>query len=583
MFRNYLTTPPNYTQSSYSNPNTSPTPFSSNAQGVALQHYLEVNRHFIFEDNYKITIANIVTESELQFIFKMNPGLRLTTKIKKHDNFYVIESLGVGNFSNAQLAFQKSATEEKFVAIRMLNTPQEYMRKHGNSEHRHNAFNSTQTELAIHKELSAHIGNIDGLVLTRKVIEAQDETYNSSSDNANQLYQIMSLYDCGTLNNISKIFASFPVGQDEEHRVIHYLAASFLIALNKLHNVRTYHRDLKPDNVLLSSDGKIGITDFGCAAYVYNDELKFINESCNMWYSPPTFITNFHHDYRANKSEKMQLHRDCWSAALTICSIISDDIEKFINEAFINETRKNNNKQHCFLLHEILQRNISTLMDMLDQENISLPLKELIFTLFNLDFDKTESLNSILSTHEWIGAINLQQEQIFFSNIIKRSLQFMNIQHHENAAELHDDDIFVMLTCALRLLAFEHQHPPFDRIINNVESTGNIQTFLNELIELDPSCPKLHTIIDTFSNYEKESAFQALKDILCTYPSLPTHFVTSLSPIKLTTVTSTGSTRLFEVTSPVKSQQLLVKTASMEGDGKEKKSQPLSHVKRRLF
>jgi serine/threonine protein kinase len=56
-----------------------------------------------------------------------------------------------------------------------------------------------------------------------------------------------------------------------EEQVKFYMA-EVVIAIEYLHSKGLVHRDIKPDNILISSDGHIKITDFGlCGRLVPNN------------------------------------------------------------------------------------------------------------------------------------------------------------------------------------------------------------------------------------------------------------------------------------------------------------------------
>lgn len=54
-------------------------------------------------------------------------------------------------------------------------------------------------------------------------------------------------------------------GERRDAATVRALAARLLRALRALHSLGIVHRDVKPDNLIVTSDGKIKVIDFGAA------------------------------------------------------------------------------------------------------------------------------------------------------------------------------------------------------------------------------------------------------------------------------------------------------------------------------
>ena len=82
------------------------------------------------------------------------------------------------------------------------------------------------------------------------------------------------------------------------------------------------HRDIKPDNILLSPNGDVALTDFNCA-FCYN--LKIPYKSCLTYDSAGTarYMAPecFEHDSSSSWSS------DIWSLGLVILDMFRDRIE----------------------------------------------------------------------------------------------------------------------------------------------------------------------------------------------------------------------------------------------------------------
>jgi cyclin-dependent kinase 7 len=97
-----------------------------------------------------------------------------------------------------------------------------------------------------------------------------------------------------------------------------------LSGLKFMHDNKLMHRDLKPGNLLISSEGIIKYSDFGLARYYDKEELKnkendsalLTRNVCTRYYRPPEILYGSY-DY--------SLSVDIWSAGCILGEIVLGD------------------------------------------------------------------------------------------------------------------------------------------------------------------------------------------------------------------------------------------------------------------
>ena len=88
----------------------------------------------------------------------------------------------------------------------------------------------------------------------------------------NNVFMVMEYMIGGDLKSLLGMYGCFP-----EHQAVFYLA-SMVLALQYLHKRGIVHRDIKPDNMLLSASGHPKLTDFGLSTTGLRDrELQVVD------------------------------------------------------------------------------------------------------------------------------------------------------------------------------------------------------------------------------------------------------------------------------------------------------------------
>ncbi len=98
-------------------------------------------------------------------------------------------------------------------------------------------------------------------------------------------------------NNTSYIVMPFVEGETLRHRVeakgrlpydvaVNYIA-QLAEALGYIHSMHILHRDVKPDNIMITPDDKVVLIDFGSARQFVNDEVQRQTSILTQGYAPP--------------------------------------------------------------------------------------------------------------------------------------------------------------------------------------------------------------------------------------------------------------------------------------------------------
>ncbi|XP_033252327.1 cyclin-dependent kinase 4-like, partial [Drosophila miranda] len=111
-----------------------------------------------------------------------------------------------------------------------------------------------------------------------------------------------------------------------------HLSRELLTGVDFLHSHRIIHRDLEPQNLLVSAQGHLKIADFGLAK-TYNSEMKLTSVVVTLWYRAPEVLL----------IQPYNSSVDLWSAACII-------FEMFNRKALFPGTSEKNQLDRIFEL-----------------------------------------------------------------------------------------------------------------------------------------------------------------------------------------------------------------------------------------
>ena len=205
----------------------------------------------------------------------------------------------------------------------------------------------------------------------------------------NNIYFIMDYYEYGDL---SQFLNKTPLKEKFSRKYMKQLSNGLKYLLDN----NILHRDLKPQNILLSKNYDIKLTDFGFATYYNKDSI--INTLCGSpMYMAPEIITKNGYNYNS----------DLWSVGIILYEMIHGytpfNVANFID-----------------LIKEIKKKNIKIKMD------ISKDCQELIYSLCKTNPNERLSWNEFFN-HKWFTNNEVINDENNLMNInFERSLPNIN-------------------------------------------------------------------------------------------------------------------------------------------------------------
>ncbi|XP_069021158.1 myotonin-protein kinase isoform X2 [Embiotoca jacksoni] len=162
------------------------------------------------------------------------------TRIKRED-FHILKVIGRGTFSEVAVARMRST--QQVYALKIMNK-WDMLRR---------------AETACYQEEREVLLRGDRRWITELHYSFQDDNY---------LYLVMDYYIGGDLLTL---LSKFGDGIPED--LAQFYLAEMVMAINSIHRLGYVHRDIKPDNILLTAEGHVRLGDFGSCLKLQEDGM----------------------------------------------------------------------------------------------------------------------------------------------------------------------------------------------------------------------------------------------------------------------------------------------------------------------
>ena len=218
----------------------------------------------------------------------------LSIQSNPEDLFELLYPIGIGGFGKVYKAIHKATL--KIFAIKIIDYTKDGINNKKNISFN---YNSVQEETALMRLLqnNENILNYYGSYYSRKT---------------NMIWLILEYCSCGSLKDlmysIDRVFSEIEIATFME---------MVLKGLIYLHDLNIIHRDIKGQNLLVTEDGCVKLSDFGVGIKLTEKEYRHSKKGSPYWMSPQVVLQN---DY--------DIKTDIWSLGIT-CMELTQDEEDF--------------------------------------------------------------------------------------------------------------------------------------------------------------------------------------------------------------------------------------------------------------
>ncbi|XP_072471812.1 myosin-IIIb [Notamacropus eugenii] len=168
------------------------------------------------------------------------------------------------------------------------------------------------------EEIEAEYNILQFLPNHPNVVKFYGMFYKADQHVGGQLWLVLELCNGGSVSDLVK--GLLKCGQRLDEDVISYILYGALLGLQHLHNNRIIHRDVKGNNILLTTEGGVKLVDFGVSAQLTSTRLRR-NTSVGtpFWMAPEVIACEQQYDY------SYDARCDVWSLGITAIELGDGD------------------------------------------------------------------------------------------------------------------------------------------------------------------------------------------------------------------------------------------------------------------
>uniref|UniRef100_A0A3B3X167 non-specific serine/threonine protein kinase n=1 Tax=Poecilia mexicana TaxID=48701 RepID=A0A3B3X167_9TELE len=170
----------------------------------------------------------------------------------------------------------------------------------------------------VDEEIEAEYNILRSLSNHPNVVKFYGMFYKSDNLSGGQLWLVLELCNGGSVTELIK--SLMMRAQRLQEPVISYILYSALLGLQHLHNNRIIHRDVKGNNILLTTEGGVKLVDFGVSAQLTSARLRR-NTSVGtpFWMAPEVIACEQQYD------SSYDARCDVWSLGITAIELADGD------------------------------------------------------------------------------------------------------------------------------------------------------------------------------------------------------------------------------------------------------------------